>query len=428
MAASVALLLLLPMPARASLSRLTLSGPGTFTPGATIAGFSGRLVTDSTPSAGLPGQTVEILLDGAVVRTLRTGTDGSFAFSLSPLPAAPAVRTLTATAYRGTPLEVQSQPHVIRTVARLTITPPQVDLGSLVGGRDSVDLSFAITNDGGSVSGSLTQAVDGLDISITSSTCARAQLGPGETCSIAVRFTASLTGPRFDAVRVAAAPGGTQVAALRATVRGVSAPSAMVYGSLKLGQIVFRQLLVTNDSSVSLGPLSIALDSAGDFVIADDACRGVSLAPGQQCTMTVSFTPLERGPRTGSIRVSSVPGGTASTALTGSGAAPRFRLDPVDHDFGEVPQNTSRVHTFTVFNVGDDISGPIRTWTCCDNNFGVIPSTNMCEGAQIAPGESCTVDVYYHAHYDGGGQARFYVEADPGDRVSATIRGENAIL
>jgi hypothetical protein len=85
-----------------------------------------------------------------------------------------------------------------------------------------------------------------------------------------------------------------------------------------------QSIPVANQSSstVQLGSISPGGSNAGDFAVDGSACTG-PLAPGTGCTVTVTFTPASRGPRTGTVDFADLGDGTsAQVPLSGNGCVP----------------------------------------------------------------------------------------------------------
>ena len=83
-----------------------------------------------------------------------------------------------------------------------------------------------------------------------------------------------------------------------------------------------RQFTVTNTGTAPLivGSAGITGANTGDFAATDDQCSGVTVAPGDACTISVTFTPAVVGPRSAALSVPDNAAGSPHTAaLTGTG-------------------------------------------------------------------------------------------------------------
>jgi centrosomal CEP192-like protein len=82
-----------------------------------------------------------------------------------------------------------------------------------------------------------------------------------------------------------------------------------------------KEFLVANNGESVSGPifLSTAGAQAGDFLITNNTCNGLLLAPVKTCTFDVTFRPGVFGPRSGTLLVQATPGGAVSVPLSGFG-------------------------------------------------------------------------------------------------------------
>jgi hypothetical protein len=87
-------------------------------------------------------------------------------------------------------------------------------------------------------------------------------------------------------------------------------------------------LTVVNDgtSSLSLSPAQVFSWASTDFVIRDDGCGGVTLAPGDACQVYVRFVPRHAGPRVARLRIATSTGIARLITLDGFGIGGRTRL------------------------------------------------------------------------------------------------------
>ena len=122
-------------------------------------------------------------------------------------------------------------------------------------------------------------------------------------------------------------------------------------------------------------------------------------APGQTCTLTVTFTPSATGAQTGAVSVpTNANASPSSIALQGTGTAaatvPMAMLAPSTLSFGnEVVNNTTAIQTITLSNTGSavlDISGI----TISGTSSGDFAETTTC-GETLAASMSCTISVTF---------------------------------
>jgi hypothetical protein len=151
-------------------------------------------------------------------------------------------------------------------------------------------------------------------------------LNPGKSCTVKVTFSPTATGERPGTLSVesdASNPlltvgltgiGSTPLPAIQFSVGSVS------FGSGVMGRPAGEHKIVVK--SVGRADLHISsLYMVGDFVQTND-CPAV-LAPGAECTVTVSFLASIPGDREGKLVVlSNAPPGVAEVGLTGHGCRP----------------------------------------------------------------------------------------------------------
>jgi hypothetical protein len=101
-------------------------------------------------------------------------------------------------------------------------------------------------------------------------------------------------------------------------------PSSFNYGQVGTGQPVSQTFTLANTGQAT-GTLTDTLTGSAAFTITGDTCTGTSLAAGGTCTVTVQFAPASIATFTAALTSASAnPAATATVALTGTGAPPRF--------------------------------------------------------------------------------------------------------
>jgi hypothetical protein len=117
-------------------------------------------------------------------------------------------------------------------------------------------------------------------------------------------------------------------------------------------------VLVSNygDVDLTLASITISGPNATDFSQTNNCAATV--AAGNQCTITVIFTPtVPSGQRTATLTVSFGGGFVAQTvSLTGAAGTPTFQITPVPGDFGSISDSETNALFFTITNTG---TGPL---------------------------------------------------------------------
>jgi hypothetical protein len=159
---------------------------------------------------------------------------------------------------------------------------------------------------------------------------------------------------------------------------------------------------VTNQSSVPIGPLAVALtgDAAAEFAVSDDSCNGRTLGAGTDCQLTVNFQPGQPGARSARLDVT---GGdtTVTMNLAGIGLTlGALAITPGDgHNFGNVSiGQTSTAHVFMVTNTGESPIARPTLSVLDDVNFSIDDNTCV---AELAPLGTCTVTASFSPSVGG---------------------------
>jgi CSLREA domain-containing protein len=101
-------------------------------------------------------------------------------------------------------------------------------------------------------------------------------------------------------------------------------PSPKDYGSTQVGTpTASTQFTVENAGPGTSGTLAAALTgaNASEFGITQDNCTGQTLADDGTCTVSVRFAPSSAGAKAATLNITGTPGGTQSSALTGTATA-----------------------------------------------------------------------------------------------------------
>jgi hypothetical protein len=172
-----------------------------------------------------------------------------------------------------------------------------------------------------------------------------------------------------------------------------SSSSQLDFGTHDIGTTSNPHSVVLKNNSasvVTVGAVSVGI-SPSEFVIAHSCSK---LDPGQQCAISVSFSPADQQTVTGQLLVnyqaenSNSTTGTLAVALVGIGYLPKLRITPTALDFGgQVLGSTSVVRTLTLTagsaSVNLKISGS-------GGDFAATP-----DSCQLSPGGSCSVSVTF---------------------------------
>jgi hypothetical protein len=184
---------------------------------------------------------------------------------------------------------------------------------------------------------------------------------------------------------------------LQQPVVSLSPPSLQFPAHLIGTSSATETVTLTNANGLPLTISSIAVTGtdAGDFG-QTNTC-GSGLPVGGSCTITVTFTPAQAGPRAASVTITDNAAGSAqSVALSGTGAVegPNATLSPPSLTFAtQLLNTTSPAQTVTLTDYGTAaLSISSISFTGADP--GEFAQTNTC-GSSVAPRKSCTISVTF---------------------------------
>ena len=230
-------------------------------------------------------------------------------------------------------------------------------------------------------------------------TCQQA-VAPGGTCAIDVYFTPSVTGTRTGTLTItddaSSSPQSVGLSGIGASGSISVSPTALVFGNqVQNTSSAGQKITVTNSGFVNLTVNSVV--ASGDYS-KTDTCTGVTLTPGQNCTITASFSPVTTGLILGTITINdTAPGTPHIVTMTGT---------------GQVNVSMSANISFPGTNVGSS-SAP-QTMTLTNNqsqslsftfatggDYSAVGSgTTPCNGTLAAKGK-CTFAVTFTPSYTG---------------------------
>ena len=275
--------------------------------------------------------------------------------------------------------------------------PVSLTFASQTVGTPSNAQTITLTNSGG-----ITLAVTSISASANFSetdNCVNIPVNANASCAIQVTFTPGHTGSIAGQLTINANIASGQIS-IPVSGAGLSTglltalPASLDFGQVQIGA-TSPSLAVTVENA---GNNAIALTSVAvtpPFAVASNSC-GSSIAAHSDCSISVTFTPAEEGPLTGSL-VLSDDAGTQVVALSGTGAsAASDALYPLSLTFpptatGE--QSSAQIVTLT--NAGDI---PLVS-------IGVAVSVgyqqfNTC-GTSLSGHASCAISVVFAPNLTG---------------------------
>jgi hypothetical protein len=327
----------------------------------------------------------------------------------------------------------------ISTLTGTALTPPQLAVapmsqsyGSIVLNTNSIDATFTVSNGGGGTTPALAVALMGANANqfvIASDACTGNTLAGGGSCVVTVHFKPTTVGTKMASLQITAgllttssALDGTGIANAQLTLT----PTTQDFGSVVQGaNSTDVQFTLTNTGMAASGVPSLMVmgGDASMFVINSNSCTA-ALNPGENCFFDVHFSPSATGPRTTQLIATTVPGGTVTSTLTGTGLSPaQLAVNPMMQAFAsQVLGNSSADIPFVISNSGQQTTGvPVIALNGADASQFAIGSSNCT--AALAPGGNCTVNVHFAPSTAGAKMATLDASATPGGMVSSNLSG-----
>ena len=210
---------------------------------------------------------------------------------------------------------------------------------------------------------------------------------------------------------------------------GVTISSASVaFNSQLVGTTSAPQsVTLTNSGNATLNIASVTVTgpNAANFALTN-TCGG-SVAPGANCTASVTFTPSATGSRKASVIVTdNAAGSPHSVALSGAGIAAAFTQSAASLIFGSQTVGApGAAQTETVTNSGT-ANLTISTVTISGANAGDFAiSKDTCSGATVIPSGTCLVGVTFTAAASGARSASLtFAHNATGSPQSISLSGE----
>jgi hypothetical protein len=291
----------------------------------------------------------------------------------------------------------------------IALSPASLTFSYTLAGSTSAPMSFTVTNGGGAALTLSSIAVTGANASdfriAGSSTCvAGGSVAAGGNCRVDVVFAPAAGGAKTAAVTIGHnAAGGTSSVALAGSA-GAATPtislsaSALSFATVPLGSTSAAQTVtLTNTGTAALNITVLTAGGAnpGDFNRGGTCAAGATVAVAATCTITYTFAPAALGARSANLTIASNnSGGSVTLTLSGTGVdnTPSIALSRTSIAFGsQQVGTTSAVQTVTVSNAG---GGTLSISAVAANN-GAFTAAGNCVGANLANGQSCTINVSF---------------------------------
>ena len=371
--------------ARSSVAQIaTLTNTGTTPMQVAGINFTGANANSFSQTNNCPAT----LIGGAnctINVTFTPSSGGSLAATLSvsdTAPGSPQVISLTGTG-----------------VSAVTLAPAGLSFPLQINTTSSAPQSITVTNNQTITLNISSIAITGSNTASFSqvNTCGAA-LTSGSSCVITVTFTPNLTGSNTAIVSIADdAPGSPQTATLFGLGTGATAtmtPTTLTFTTQAVATTSAAQTVtVTNSGKETLNISSIFFTGTnnGDFSQSATTC-GVTVLPGANCTISVTFMPTAGGSRTASLTLNDSAGDSPqSINLFGTGIDFQLVIPSGGSSSQTVTSGSSVLYAVEIDSVGGSVStDSIKVTLSC----GTVPTGATCTLPQstvtVSPGTSAT--------------------------------------
>jgi hypothetical protein len=199
---------------------------------------------------------------------------------------------------------------------KISVDPTSYDYGIAGVGSKSME-TFSIKNVGnrdltlGTISLAGTNAIDFIT---QSDNCSGKTLASSSSCSLQVGFAPTSAGPKSANLRITSNDPDTPALNVALSGTGAGVPDISVtptyynFGSIYVGSTSpLQTFTISNIGSTNLifGTISITGVDASQFNKQNDTCSGETLAPSNNCTVQVVFSPTSTGSKSSTLSIPS---------------------------------------------------------------------------------------------------------------------------
>jgi len=299
----------------------------------------------------------------------------------------------------------------VGTAANATVSPSPLLFGSVLVNTTSAAQMVTVSNAAGAgtlaISGvSFTGANPG-DFVITANTCTSSLAG-GSSCTISVALRPTATGSRAAALTITSSnPKALSVSLSGAGVAPVISPNnnAFQFGNITVGTTTTNPqvLTITNNGNAPLviNGATISGGNASDFAISYNGCPigGAGVPAGQNCMISMTFTPKATGNRSSVLIINSSDPVTPvlNISLSGFGTQSIAAISPASLTFPvQLVNTTSATQTVTLSNTGN-VAYTINSVSLTGTNSADFVLNYSCTigGNGMAGGGNCSISVTF---------------------------------
>jgi Beta-propeller repeat/Abnormal spindle-like microcephaly-assoc'd, ASPM-SPD-2-Hydin len=273
----------------------------------------------------------------------------------------------------------------------VTFSPPSLTYGPQPVGTTSLPKTVTVTASGALSINSITTSAE-----FAQNNNCGSGIPVSGSCQINVMFTPIAPGLQNGTLMItdsgAGSPQSVPLSGTGTQPAVTLSPPSMNFGNQTLGITSTQQVsALTNTGSGTLTIMSIRTTGANKGNFAESNNCPTSLAAGNSCSITVTFTPSSTGTRTAAVSIAdNAPSSPQSLPLSGVGVLPAVKFSTTSLTFPtQVVFTTSKTKTITLTNTGLGILNLASIATT-----GPFAQTNTC-GTTVNPGASCTISVTF---------------------------------
>lgn len=179
----------------------------------------------------------------------------------------------------------------------------------------------------------------------------------------------------------------------------------------------------TGPDPLTLG--SSWLDGSAAFRVGWDGCAGMTLNPGDGCTVTPEFDPDDGAEHEGDLHVPVTGFDDRVVALSGTGGVQQVEIEPGALEFGSVAVGESATRAFTLASTG---TLPFQSFVAMPAGGDVGAFRVMHDGCSLQPpsGAPCTVVVRFAPLEPGVASAVLLLIGGESEPAIVPLRGTGA--
>ena len=370
--------------------------------------------------------------------TLQPGQQVNFNVAFDPTKVGASSGQLSLATDTGSPVDVSlTGMGTAAASPALTLSATSLDFGDVQVNAQSV-LQLTLTSSGTAPVTISSSAIAGKSFQIASVAYPAgingwpATLNPGQQITLSLTFAPETVGAATGSLTVNSdASGGTASVALSGTGDAVPAAkltlstTSLSFGPTPIGSKVSRTVTLTSSGGA---PLTVSrFNLTGTQFTDGNPQAPVTLQPGQQLTLTITFDPTTVGSDAETLTVTSNdPSGAATVSVGGAGTAtssPLLTVSPTSVDFGNVAVNNAVTEPVTLTSTG---TAPVTVSAAAISGAGFAVSGGSFP-LTLNPNQSVVLQVKFDPASAGAATGQLAVASDssanPTVRVSLTGTG-----